>query len=232
LYGQGGKQFDRDIVQFLRNIIDKSEVTEISKQDFIEQLKNHSSDKVYGLIGLHEIDGVENIYSVYNKNNWISFHRYFLGLYPKSPRHFKAECEKYFPRLFIHARVEDSISSILQDFSKKIVYYLSCLNDKFEECKTNPYDRVKTLKKFSSLCSFDEPASNEGNIQRKKELSFSFLNSVSNREEMIYCEPHLKLSQSDNSGNSEFYFHRIYFHEGKPEIENGKILIGHIGKHL
>ena len=51
-----------------------------------------------------------------------------------------------------------------------------------------------------------------------------------NTKELIYCELHLKLIYDDRNVYSQN--RRIYFHEGKPNIQKGKILIGHIGEHL
>jgi len=52
--------------------------------------------------------------------------------------------------------------------------------------------------------------------------------------EPVCCEPHLKLCHNDNYPGDNAYVtnRRIYFHEGKTNIHEGKILIGHIGTHL
>jgi hypothetical protein len=42
----------------------------------------------------------------------------------------------------------------------------------------------------------------------------------------------MKVSGSDSAGDSAFHFNRIYFHPGRLEIANGKVLVGHIGGHL
>jgi len=75
----------------------------------------------------------------------------------------------------------------------------------------------------------DQNASVEGNIDRKAILSWSFGNDSDAYEE-IYCKLHLKLLLDDKGRVSTE--RRIYFHEGKKNIQNGKILIGHIGEHL
>ena len=62
-------------------------------------------------------------------------------------------------------------------------------------------------------------------------MTFSFLNHQG-QSEKICCEPHLKLSKSDNTGDNTYYFNRIYFHEGRNNISESRILIGHIGEHL
>lgn len=92
------------------------------------------------------------------------------------------------------------------------------------ECKKEPYQRMETIRLFNTRCRFDTDASIEGNWARKKELSFQF------GQDWIYCELHMKLTLDDKNQYSQN--RRIYFHEGKPDIHDGKILIGHIGEHL
>ncbi len=224
---------DRDAIQALRTIIDKSESDTIAPEEVIEELlHNHEQEQVYGLLCLHPIDGVPEEFLVYSKNNWLSFHRHFLGLYPKNVPFYFQECKKYFPELHFHERNEVTINHLFDTFAKKIIEHLSHLHDRFNNCKIAPYNRVETLKRFSVRCSLDEDASTEGDAKRKKDFTFAFENKEGQIEN-ICCEPHLKLCRSDAyPGDTQYYYHRIYFYEGKASIANGKILIGHIGNHL
>ena len=91
----------------------------------------------------------------------------------------------------------------------------------------------ETLKLFSAACNVE--ATLEGDAKRKKALTFIFSwiikdDKVITRE--VCCEPHLKISKSDNTGDTEFYFNRIYFHLEIPGFADDKILVGHIGGHL
>ncbi len=232
-YGKGKGLFNRDMLEQLRNIVDKSESDSSSTQETIKnRLTEHDENLVYGLFCLYEIDDVEPTYLVYSQNNWLEFHRYFLGLYPKNIDFFFDECKKYFPNLYLHEQNRNSISAIFTNFKKKIIEHLSYLNDFFEDCKIIPYNRVETLRCFTAKCNLDEDATTEGNASRKEAFTFSFEN-IEKKQEKICCEPHLKLSRSDKyPGDSKHYFNRIYFHEGKQNIANGKILVGYIGVHL
>ncbi len=113
-------------------------------------------------------------------------------------------------------------------FAETIVYNLTQLNDNFSKYN-NPSDRIRTLREFSSICKVD--ASAEGDTRRRSSLTFEFIDKNSNPIS-IYCEPHLKLGKNDLPGDTHFYSNRIYFHEGKPDVEGGRILVAHIGKHL
>jgi hypothetical protein len=232
LFTKKGKQyFDGDIRNALSTILDRSEETENTLEDIIDVLlPEQSEDLVHGLLCLHQVEGIDEQFLVYDKNNWLNFHRHFLGLYPKNVTHYFNECVKYFPNLYFHERNEETITKVFPHFVQKIIYHLSALNDEFRNYQQEPYQRIETLKTFSIGCKLDQEASTEGDVKRKKDFTFNFLNDK-NTIETLCCEPHLKLCKNDIE-DGKFYFHRIYFHEGKDNIAEGKILIGHIGEHL
>ena len=227
------KIFNRDTIRYLQLIIDYSKSTSYTTSEVIDTLlTKHTVNNLYGLICLHKIEGIDEKYLIYSKHNWLIFHRYFLSHYPQSEDNFIDECKKYFPKLFFHERNKIVIKKIFHDFTKTILFHLAMLNDEFYKFETNPYNRKDTLKKFSIACNLPEEASPEGNASRKPSFTFDFINRKKEKI-LICCEPHLKLCRSDNyPGDGEYYYHRIYFYEGKEEIQNGKILIGHIGEHL
>lgn len=72
----------------------------------------------------------------------------------------------------------------------------------------------------------------EGNAESaRRRFTFQFINNLGSEEELV-CEPHTKLEGTNQIGDTEFLFDRIYFHGGKENITNGKTLIAHIGQHL
>ena len=226
------EEIGRDHHFMLQIIIDHSTETNLENDDVIELLDAHDEELVNGLLCLHEVDEIEQQYCVYSRNDWYDFHRYFLGLYPISEEHFTQCCTKYFPKLHFHEGISQSLGTLergsLTDFSKTIVQSLSCLNDDFEKCRI-PNNIPETLRRFSTMSGIE--TTNEGNAERRDALSFTFI-TQDEQEIPVYCEPHMKLSGSDSRGDSSYRFNRIYFHPGKPEIADGKILVGHIGNHL
>jgi hypothetical protein len=231
----GKKYIDRDVKLALQKIILESAETDASPEKVIDELlPKHNKDKCYGLIAFNKIEDIEDGYQiVYNSNDWYSFRRHFLGLYPHDGEYFIEECKIYFPKLFFHERNKRTVLEIIGDYSEKIVFHLSALNDKFNNSAQLNLERQQTLKHFSIAANLDEEASLAGNASRKKALTFDFVNDK-NLKENVCCEPHLKLCYSDNYPGDSSYStdRRIYFHEGKSNIQNGKILIGHIGDHL
>lgn len=222
---------DRDIIQQLRIIWELKETTD-SIDDIKEvYLPNHNENECYGLMAFNSIDSVLPEYQlIYGMDSWFKFRRYFLGIYPKNEIFYIDECKKYFPNLYFHERNKTSISSIFSDCPKKIIYHLAALNDELNLIDISKKNRTQVLEAFSIIAKLDETASLEGNAAKKNDFTFTFINDEDN-EVKVCCEPHLKLCFSDNS-NTYSTERRIYFHEGIEKIQKGKILIGHIGKHL
>lgn len=229
------RTIDRDVRVSLQKIIIESENTDISSQEVKEILiSKHSNDTCHGLIAFHEVKDIKPEYQIiYNINGWLEFRRYFLGIYPGNANFFIDECIKYFPNLFFHSKNKDTVNTILHNCAKKIIYNLTALNDFLREAQKDASNRTEALEKLSIIAELDEVASLEGNASRKRDLTLSFLNKENEMED-VCCEPHLKLCYNDNyPGDSSYATNRrIYFHEGKPNIQEGKILIGHIGEHL
>lgn len=225
------EKIGRDHHYMLQVIIDHSSETALKNEDVTGLLENHTPDLVNGLLCLHQVKEVALGYCIYNRNDWFDFHRYFLGVYPISEDHFANRCPIYFPQLHFHEDISNTLSTLdggLSQFSHSIIHCLANLNDKFRDhyIKNNI---PESLRRFSSECGIE--TTNEGDAQRRNNLSFSFIND-NNMEELVYCEPHMKISRSNNPGDHRYYHNRIYFHPGKSHIAGGKILIGHIGRHL
>lgn len=229
------QHLDRDVRVSLKQIIIENETSPYTSAEVKEVLlPAHDENLCYGLIAFNVLEDVAPEHQVvYNLTGWLDFRRYYLGLYPKNATFYIDESIKYFPNLYFHERNKQTITAILTDCPKKIVYHLTALNDKFKQFYVQPYNRVNALAQFSAAANLDETASPEGNAARKKYFTFEFMNNDHEPEE-VCCEPHLKLCHNDQYPGDQSYSNdrRIYFHEGKSNIENGKILIGHIGGHL
>jgi len=233
----GRKYLDRDVLLALRKIIVETSGTDLSLAEITESLlPMHNEKRCYGLIAFNKMKNIDGNYQiVYNLNDWYFFRRYFLGLYPHPQEHgyFIEECKKYFPCLFFHERNKNAIEHLLGDCSKRVIFHLSALNDEFREYCKPDLNRSQVLREFTVGAKLDEEASLEGHASRKEAFAFDFINDEGSLE-IVCCEPHLKLCYNDNYPGDSSYStdRRIYFHEGKCNIQNGKILIGHIGKHL
>lgn len=181
---------------------------------------------------------------VYSKRTWLYLRRQILGNHPEAPSFFIKECRKYFPDLCFHDNcvysLVDADYNYLETSPRKLVYYLSCLNDKFnsvcESHKDSGSDANTILADFSGRYGLDEPGSLQQNPEKKSLLTYCFMRNDDTKCNVV-CEPHLKISQEDNNcrvKNIDYTkFHpRIYFSFSNPNIENGKILVGSMGKHV
>lgn len=227
----------RDVFNSIQNIfINKSKETTYTFQKVKDELiPTVNKDKCYGFIAFHKIDGFGNdLQIVYGEDDWYKFRRYILSIYPSDGVFFINECAKYFPNLFFHERNKTEVCNLLKDTTKKLIHYLSELNDKFNLSKTEPYDRKNTLKIFNSMSSFDWNASDEGNSGSKQKCAIQKKDTFDFRDKdnniiKVCCDLHLKILRDDKEKISTN--RRIYFNEGVTGVGYNKILIGHIGYH-
>jgi len=224
---------DRDIINALQNILEKSESTNITSAEVREELFNwNDEENCHGLIAFHSVIGIENSFQViYGIDSWYKFRRHFLAINPKNEEFYINECEKYFPNLTFHQRNKVTLKDIFEDFSTNVLKHLGYLNDVFYTYRARPFpnESVK-YQTFSIECQLEEYAAPKDKKVSKEVLTFDFIDST-NQSISITCYPHLRLCRSDKSGDTNYYQNRIYFHEGIPTISKGNILIGHIGKH-
>ena len=223
---------DRDARIALKHIVWEQETTDNTIEEVKEiLLPEHDEDICCGLIAFNEVKDVNPLFQVvYNIQSWFTFRRHYLGVHPKNSDFYIEECKKYFPDIFFHERNKIVIKAILSDCPKKIIYHLAALNDNFRASQLSGLNRGDVLKHFSTNCSLDEEATLEGNASKKPKLTFEFLDK-NGKTQKVCCEPHMKLCHSDTS-TSYSNDRRMYFHEGKSDIYEGRFLMGHIGKHL
>lgn len=226
---------DRDVINSIQKIIDRSQETDITSKEVVSELLGwNDEDNCHGLIAFNKVENFDSQFQViYGVDGWYKFRRLFLSIYPKNNIYFIDECSKYFPNLFFHSNNKVSVSKILHNCSRKIIYHLSALNDKFKKLDIKNLNRGQILEKFSIESRLDETASLEGNPNKKPKLTFDFVDKDHNLIP-VCCEPHLKLCFNDNHPGDNSYSNnrRIYFHEGISTICDSRILIAHIGEHL
>jgi len=224
---------DRDVINAMFKVIEKSEETSLTSAEVISELLNWNDDNnAHGLIAFHNVGSLSpESQVVYGVDSWYKFKRYFLGEFPKDEKYFLGQCEKYFPRLTFHEDNIVSLCAIFPDFSKSVVKHLSHLNDVFYTYKHKSFaNESEKYKLFSAECSLDEDAAPKDSNSAKEKLTYIFKDNKGG-DKKVSCYPHLRLCKSDKAGDTKYYYNRIYFHEGFADVAKGNILIGHIGKH-
>ncbi len=216
IYGDGAKYLSHDCLASFRLMIDQSPI--LNKQHF-------DNASIVGTIGL--LHG-KNDNELASSGDWVRLVRLDLSLNIKPVTDFYADFSAAFPRLKFSNEFPDCLSSFEGGhipYSATITRSLASLNDDWVENKNG--DLPEMLRAFSSKSKC--PTSLEGNGARKKALTFSF-SLDSDRFEPVLCEPHMKLERADVQG--EYCFNRIYFCPRVHASFEGKILVGHVGKHL
>lgn len=172
---------------------------------------------------------------IYDKDSWHTLRRQIMGNHPGTPHEFIQAAIIHFPNIVFHPNCESSITGYLDKIPRKIVYYLSCMNDKLLEHKslTGISDENILLADFCGKYKFDEAGSRQSTPIKKKSYQFGFLKRGCVDEPKNYktitCDPHMKISSCDNNNN---FIARIYFHFGDDDIAPNKLLVGSIGPHV
>lgn len=162
--------------------------------------------------------------------NWIDVIREQLKTFRGDREEFLSECRQAFPNFAFSSRFPDCLGTFkgdLNDFIAVVVSALVSLANDMPECMKQPTTH-ECMKAFTAMSGFE--TSMEGDADRKDTLTFQF--KTDDRIIKILCEPHIKLHCSARAGDTEYYFHRIYFSSAEHADFEGKMLIGHIGEHL
>lgn len=210
---------ERDLQSRLRNIFEKIIFSEKEQPDAY-------------LIFYSVADVIEEIH-IHNIYEWRIFKRKHLEDCNFSKEDFVYISKYIFPQLYFHERNRETIDKILVRYKKKIIKALSILNDHLAECITDVCTPKQITNKLNTFFPHDTDSSPESCSSRRNLCTFKFLNDKKQYED-ICCELHIKIHSDDKNRipTKNQPFARIYFNKGKTNIQNGKILIGHIGEHL
>lgn len=175
--------------------------------------------------------GGENPLYVSTPSRYWNAKQWYLARYVK--RHdFVSAAAECFPNLYFHNHVSSSINTLNADFSQErvlIVEHLKALNDfkaEFSRLRDEGSDSRKICSEFQAF--FHIECSPQSDRKSAEKLDYKFINENTGEEIVVRCELHSKLKWNGMDRENQ---DRIYFHPGRPEIENGKVLIVHIGTH-
>ena len=225
---------EKDLKRSLQMILQRH-TTNLTIEQIHELINKNSIEKCTGIISMVPIDKIaKESQIVYDRDSWYDFRRYHLGLFHGTSEYFIDECKKFYPNLFFHEHNKESVGTILNSFAKAIIFHLNGINDILPNLiKEHPdFHQNQLLKLLSKEANFPEDASVQGSIEKKKEMKFYFKLNDSDKEVLILCELHAKLCYDDSGSKKYHKDKRIYFFKGRKDVEQGKILIGHIGKHI
>lgn len=174
---------------------------------------------------------------VYGKSSWVTLRRQILGNHPGKGEDFMKQCRQYFDNLTFSEVCVQRIEPYLDEIPRKIVYYLSCLNDCFFDFrKQYPHsDMNQLLEGFSGKYLLDTAGSLQRTSVKKESYTFPFKSKSVAGVVNVCCDPHLKIQHADSnrlSDNNGKVRYRIYFCVRDERVHPTNLLIGLIGPHI
>lgn len=212
------EEIGRDMQLLLQLAIDRAVSTTLAELEAL------------GTVGELGPWGEEGARSIVSLDRWIAVVREQLKSHRGDREGFFLECRLAFPNFVFSKRFPDCLGTLkgdMDDFVAVIMSALISLSDDMPECMAQPTTQA-CMKAFTAKSGFE--TSMEGDANRKDALTFQFAGK--DGPIRVLCEPHIKLHCSARAGDTEYYFHRIYFSSAEHAEFKGKTLIGHIGEHL
>ncbi|RXZ82395.1 hypothetical protein EBB07_09950 [Paenibacillaceae bacterium] len=217
-------EYAGDTRELFFEIIMKQNIADIDYNTLFNMLDSKENTSYSALTGIVENKFIDQDQLYVKNKNCICFpHRFYL-LRSRNLDDFKRNYKKCFPLLIFHERIDRTLN-VFNDISEhieEVVRHLSVLNDFAKELyleSGGASDEIyRRLKSEYSIIS-----SGRGSNESLSKFLCNFSN-MDNEFEEVRCNPHSKLY-------TEYSEYRIYFNWGRERIENGKILIGHIGGH-
>lgn len=171
---------------------------------------------------------------VYDKCSWRTVRRQILGNHPENAESFMKRAKAYFPNLMFSDNCERVVGEYLETVPRKMVYYLSCMNDHlWNFWNKHPYKKSEKIycADFAGQFGMDRTGSPESQPAKKGDYTFEFV--INGHTEMLCCDPHFKGTHVDENCNvpgiqpSDPYHSRIYF-----AINESGVYVGSIGPHI
>ena len=166
-----------------------------------------------------------------DRDTYYRMKRFYLANAP-SRNVFSEDLWECCENLYFHSGVASSLNTLNNEFNSikgEIVQHLSFLNAyhasfcNHREASSSNKEVCIGFKEFSKI-----DCSPQSGRDTTKTLKRSFLNTKTSNDEVILCELHTKFHTRNRNREKQ---DRIYFHPGKDDVENGRVLIIHIGEH-
>lgn len=220
-----------DIVKELRIKLEKCRSLDHAEysalMDTVE--KNSCGQEGELIVSIHT-DTTNVLYVSTISRYWLA-KQWYLSRFVKKAE-FAREASECFPHLFFHNNISSSINTLNVSFTQEralIVQHLQALDgffSRFKELRTGGMGNRDLCTAFQEYAGIEcSPQGGRGTVQN---LFWEFTNAKK-ASIRVCCECHTKLKYKDMAAEKQ---DRIYFDPGSPDIEGGKILIAHIGKHL
>jgi hypothetical protein len=209
-------KINNDYKVLLRALIDKSAIF-------------HTDEEIHNHISFYE----SNPNYIYNKDNLTSFYYNFFNTLDNGEE-FYYGIKIHFPKLTLSVNVQNTLTEIegdLPNFSIKIIKTLIYLNDTIKEKFKETHNLKRTLELLTEEISFYASEQGKSKTKLDFEFQYEYKDGKPTKRKTVCCDPHVKYNRGEEAKVEKEYY-RLYFHMGDKDIDNGNILIGHIGKHI
>ncbi len=215
-----------DIKRELQKYIGKS--TNVLKSHFEDKMKEiGKNSRIKTLIAGNRISD----FGFCSLNTYLHILRIYLGMEKKDE--FSKDLDECFPNLYFVSDIDSTINTLNRNFNEirgEIIGHLSALDlykNNFSALVNEGKSNIEISKMFMSDMNIE--CSPQGDRRGIESLKLTLYNKLTKCDEIIVCELHTKFKKYNIDKTKQ---DRIYFFPGKAGIENGRVIIKHIGTHL
>lgn len=213
-----------DTRNFLIETTSKISTSDINSHEIIELINSENNHKYKVLIGLSNNEKILNsMLYMTKKEEYLKPIRYYI-LNSEDIEEFSSLMEEAYPDLYFNDRILDTMKALkpITNHVEELNRHLSALND---DAKKIYIMSNKSSDEFYRVFNSKHNiiVSGRGGNEGLDDYICEF-KDVHGISQKIRCNPHTKLYAKHSD-------YRIYFNFGRDNIEDGKILIGHIGNH-
>nr|WP_297873645.1 hypothetical protein [uncultured Blautia sp.] len=220
---------DRDMNDMKRELMKKTSrythLTQEQQKEYLQTIGKPEENKRFG------VDFREEEFYAASKMKLYQIARRYLKKEKRSD--FVQDISFCFPDIYFDTSVDASMHTLnrrFEDIREEIVEHLTALDSYRKQfLKSTKENRgyreiADAFQEYSKIdCS---PQANRKNV---KELKREFENTISHTVESVNCELHTKFNKFNTDRTKQ---DRIYFAPAKEGIQDGKVIVIHIGKHL
>jgi len=211
--------------------ISLSRGTPITRKDYDETRCAIETQDVKECLSMALHISKESILYIFDIQRYLEAKQWYLSEFVNQDR-FVDEAIECFPNLVFHENVSSSINTLNAEFRivrPFIVKHLCALN-KYQQDTSLSKDSTIGFREIASKIQelYSIECSTQSGRDSAEDLYYTFKDEETGVTDKVCCELHTKLKWKDMDKENQ---DRIYFHPGKEDMCNKKILIAHIGTH-
>lgn len=216
-----------DIKKELIFYIEKTK--DIGQEEFEQKTEKIGKNETLKILVIRFND--EEIFYISTIDKYYAGMRYYLAMEKKDD--FAKDLQECFPNIYFVSGIGTTINTLNRKFDEirgEIVEHLTALNDyhkQFISLSVEQKSNREIAEAFKADTGID--CSPQGGREGVQGLKVTYFNQRTKCDETITCELHTKFKKFNINRREQ---DRIYFFSGKDGIQDGKVIVKHIGTHL